>query len=342
MDLSELGEFDIIARLTRGLESRPDVLLAVGDDAALLEPAPNSLLVATCDSQVEGIHFLRDVATPRNIGHKSLAVNLSDIAAMGAEPLWALVSLLLPRSLDGATLDGVYAGLRELAQRYSIALVGGNVTATSGPFTIDVTLLGRVAYGAAVTRSGGKPGDAILITGSLGGAAAGVLVATQRARNSEQAKLAPEMLQMATTKMAAPTPRVVEGQALAATRAVTAMADVSDGLLADLGHICVASHTGALIDARAVPLDEATVEIAEAYRRDPLELALSGGEDYELVCTVQPEHVADALAAVARVGGVAHVIGQLTDEREGLRLKHGDGTVDSLELRKQRGWDHFR
>ena len=160
MRIDELGEFALIERLTAGLPSRADVALGVGDDAALLDLggfAADSLLVATCDAQVEGQHFTLGVATPEEIGHKALAVNLSDLAAMGAEPLWALVSLLLPRALEVATLDGVYAGLRSLAARYSVALVGGNVSATDGPLAIDVTALGRVPRGQALTRAGGRP-----------------------------------------------------------------------------------------------------------------------------------------------------------------------------------------
>src|SRR5579885_2312341 len=176
MRLDELGEFGLIARLTGDLGTRPDVMLGVGDDAAVLDLGGDALLVATVDAQVEGRHFLRGVATPEEIGHKALAVNLSDIAAMGDEPLWALVSLLVPPELPVETLDGIYAGFNMLAGRFGVALVGGNVAATDGPLAIDVTLLGRVPRGRVLTRAGGQPGDSLLVTGTLGAAAAGGLV----------------------------------------------------------------------------------------------------------------------------------------------------------------------
>src|SRR5579859_2263909 len=150
----DTGEFSLIARLTAGIATRADVLLGVGDDAAVLAVGPDALLVATCDAQVEGRHFVRGLMTPHEIGHKALAVNLSDIAAMGAEPAWALISLLLPPNVDATELDGVYAGLLALAQRYSVALVGGNISATSGPLAIDITLLGRVNGSRVLKRAG--------------------------------------------------------------------------------------------------------------------------------------------------------------------------------------------
>src|SRR5690348_2441925 len=193
--LKDLGEFGLIARLTRGLPGRADVVLPAGDDAALLDlgGGADALLAATCDAQVEGRHFMRGAATPEEIGWKALAVNLSDIAAMGAEPLWALVSLLLPPGESVAVLDGVYAGLRTLAARYGVAIVGGNIAGTSGPLTIDITLLGRVMRARALTRAAGHPGDTLLVTGTLGAAAAGVLLAVgQPMDGAARAEIAPE------------------------------------------------------------------------------------------------------------------------------------------------------
>ena len=170
-----LGEFGVIAHLTEGLQSRPDVVRGVGDDAALLDTGAGELLVATCDAQVEGTHFVRDLATYKEIGHKALAVNLSDIAAMGAEPRWALVSLFIPSKLRISDLDEIYAGMRSLASQYSVALVGGNISRSPGPLCIDLTLLGAVTGPRALLRAGARAGDSILVTGTLGAAAAGVL-----------------------------------------------------------------------------------------------------------------------------------------------------------------------
>lgn len=334
----DLGEFGLIARLTAGLATRPDVALGVGDDAALLDLGSDALLVATCDAQVEGRHFLWSVATPEEIGHKALAVNLSDIAAMGAEPLWALVSLLLPPTLSVDALDGIYAGMRQLAARFAVAVVGGNVAATDGPFTLDVTLLGRVRRGAELRRSGGKPGDALLVTGHLGAAAAGVLLATS-GDSQETGTILADMRASARQAMVAPYPRVAEGRALAATGVVDAMLDVSDGLAADLSHLCAASATGALLTAETIPVAPEAAALARAYGRDPLALALTGGEDYELLFAVPPDQVARALTAVRAVGGAATVIGRLTEPERGMRLRLPDGAEQALE---PRGWDHLR
>lgn len=334
-----IGEFGLIARLTRELETRPDVVLGVGDDAALLDVGPDMLLVATCDAQVEGRHFRSSIATPQEIGHKTLAVNASDIAAMGAEPLWALMSLLLPAHVSLATLDGVYEGIRSLGRRLGIAIVGGNVSSTDGPLTLDMTLLGRVARGKACTRSGGHPGDKLVVTGTLGGAAAGLLAFTAARDAASHMRVGDDVLERARVALVAPVPRVAEGRALGALGVVSAMVDVSDGLAADLGHVCTASSVGAIVEAEALPIDAAASTIATAYGRDPIDLALGGGEEYELLFSVPPAALDAALHAVRSTGSSASVIGELTEAREGMRLRLADGRVQPLE---PRGWDHLR
>ena len=336
MRLADSGEFELIERLTRRLPTRSDVVLGVGDDTALLALPPGALLVATCDSQVEGRHFVPGIASPEEIGHKALAVNLSDVAAMGARPMWALVSLLLPPSLDATMLDGIYAGLRELAARYDVAVVGGNVSATDGPLVIDVTLLGAVTRGRALRRDGGRPGDALLVTGSLGAAAAGLGALILE---PGRASIAPDALSRARQALVAPEPRVRAGLALAATGAVTAMLDISDGLASDLRHLCERSDTGAEVVAASMPIDPAASIIASAYGRDPLTLALNGGEDYELLFSAPPARVEAIVAAAAAVGCAAHVIGRLTEPEHGLQLQAADGTSRPLE---PHGWDHLR
>ena len=335
MRLEDLGEFGLIARLTDNLETRPDVALGIGDDAALLDPGPGMLVVATVDVLVEGLHFLATISTPEEIGRKALAVNLSDLASMGAEPCWALVSLLLPPSLEVGILDGIYAGLRSEAQRYGVAIVGGNISATDGPLAIDVVALGRCPHGAQVTRAGGQPGDLLLVTGSLGAAAAGLLAA----RDPKRAEGAAQSLrQQARSAMVTPTPRVEAGRALASGRLVTAMVDISDGLAADLGHLCERSEVGAELDAARIPIAPAAMEIAPRYGRDPLMLALYGGEDYHLLCALSPDRRDEALAALRAVGCAPVVIGRLTAPEDGMAMRHEDGSIQPLAAT---GWDHL-
>lgn len=337
--IEAIGEFGLIARLTHALETRPDVVLGIGDDAALLDVGPDMLLVATCDAQVEGRHFLPSIATPQEIGHKTLAVNASDIAAMGAEPLWALISLLLPTNVTMTMLDGIYEGIRSLGRRLGVAIVGGNVSGTDGPLTLDMTLLGRIARGRACTRSGGQPGDRLVVTGTLGAAAAGLLAFAAGRDLAADVRIAPDVLERARVALVAPMPRIAEGRALAATGIVSAMLDISDGLAADLGHLCTASGVGAIVEAQALPIDDAALAIAAAYGRDPLDLALGGGEEYELLLSVPPAMLDTALHAVRSVGGAAHVIGELTEAREGMQLRLENGALRPLE---PRGWDHLR
>lgn len=336
MRLEDTSEFELIDRLTSHLTTRSNVELGVGDDAALLVPSPDELLIATCDAQVEGRHFIRGIATPEEIGHKALAVNLSDIAAMGGRPLWALVSLLLPPALEVPILDGIYAGLRALAEAHGVAIVGGNVSSTSGPLVIDITLLGAVARDKALRRDGGRPGDAVLVTGSLGAAAAGLLALVTA---PGLVSLPSGVLERARQALVAPLPRLREGLALGQSGLVTAMLDISDGLASDLRHICERSGVGAILDAASVPIDAAAGIIANAYGREPLALALDGGEDYELLFTVSPEHIRDAVAAVGSVGGAAREIGRLTTPDMGIQLQRADGTVQTLE---PEGWDHLQ
>ena len=289
--IAELGEFGLIARLTASLPPSPDVIAGVGDDAAILDIGSNDVLVATCDVQVEDTHFRLRGITPHDIGRRALAVNLSDIAAMGARPRFALISLLVPPTLDVAVLDGIYAGLREEAAQFDVALVGGNIARNAERLIIDITLLGTGTRNRLLRRNSAKPGDMVMVTGSLGSAAAGLLVL-----EDEQlaAKVAPENLVGVLAAQRTPTPRVAAGQWLA-QHAVTTGIDVSDGLAADISHICEASGVGVQIEAASLPIQPETATVAALAGQDPQNLALFGGEDYELLFTV-PTDRAHALA----------------------------------------------
>ncbi|MBV8342565.1 MAG: thiamine-phosphate kinase [Gammaproteobacteria bacterium] len=286
-----LSEFALIERYFSACGARrPDVVRGVGDDAALLAVPPESELVAATDTLVAGVHFPQS-SPPFSIGHRALAVNLSDIAAMGARPAWALLALTLPEA-EECWLGEFAAGLCALAHAHRVALVGGDTT--RGPLTVTVQLLGQVARGTALTRSGGRPGDAVFVSGCCGDAAAGLALEQGQlhAGAGSDAYLRQRFLQ--------PAPRVALGERLRGY--ASACIDVSDGLLADAGKLAYASGTGVELDFGAVPVSAALVAaVGDARAR---ELALTGGDDYELCFAVHDS-------------GVARLLGELPPDRWG-------------------------
>ena len=329
--LAELGERGLIKRLRHRIPAPgPDVLLGIGDDAAAVAWGGDTLLLTT-DTLLEGVHFRRSTATLREIGAKAMAVNVSDIAAMGGEPRYALLALALPPSLAVADVDELYAGFLETAQRHGVALVGGDTCAAPGGVVLSVTLVGRVA-GEPLRRSGARPGDAILVTGTLGAAAAGLAV-LERGQN----RLPPAVAETVVRPHRVPTPRVAESRLIRASGWATAMIDLSDGLATDLGHIAAESRVGARVDVDALPVSEGTRAAAQALGADPLRWAVSGGEDYELLFTAAPDHAAELGQVVtARTGTPVHRIGEVRPVDEGVRFVRG-GRPYVVEP----GFDHF-
>jgi len=311
------GEFDLIARIRARVATRADVVLGIGDDAALLAPPPGRQLVVTADTLNDGVHFPRGTS-PADVGWKALAVNLSDLASMGAEPAWCTLSLSLPQS-DPAWIEGFLDGFLDLAGQHGIALVGGDTT--RGPLSIAVTAMGLVESGRALRRDGSRVGDEVWVTGTLGDAAGGLALLDREAVPALRARLD------------RPTPRVAAGRALAGI--ATACVDVSDGLLADLGHVCARSHVAARIDVDALP---ASAALREAFgEADRIALQASGGDDYELCFTAPAD-------AGANIGAVSAQLG-LRFTRIG-RIVAGEGVhpVDAKSQpwsSPQRGYDHF-
>ncbi len=339
MDISALGEFELIARLTAGLTLQTDSGLGIGDDCAILNLGNDQCLLATCDSQVEGIHFTLQTSTPEQIGRKALAVNLSDIAAMGGVPRYALVSLILPSHFPVATLDSLYAGLRLEAERYATTIVGGNIASAgeSSQLTIDITLLGSVGRGQAIRRDGARVGDILCVTGSLGNSAAGLYTLLHPDFSFPQE--AQDFLQEIHRT---PRPRIREGCVLSqlGPQVVTAMLDISDGLSGDLGHLCQRSHVGARVDLAHLPLSPEIYLIAKNASHDPFQWALHGGEDYELLFTVSPgnEHmVIDAVYSAT--GTLVTAIGSILPRDEGMKLLYPDGREEQLAIAS---WDHLK
>jgi thiamine-monophosphate kinase len=311
------SEFDLIAAFTRALPLRGEgVVVGPGDDAAVLRPAPGEDLVATVDAVVEGVHFGAGF-TAEDVGWKALAVNLSDLAAMGARPLWALVALTVPPGTRAARLKGVAAGLGACARAHRTAVVGGNVS-RGRELSVTITAVGAVPEGRAVLRAGARPGDLVAVTGTLGDAALGLLPGAPRALALRQRR---------------PAPRLAAGRALAAV--VRAAVDVSDGLAQDLGHLCRASGVGALVGRADLPLSAAYRRLARRLP-DPWAPALAGGEDYELVVAVPPAALARAQAAAARARTPLTVVGRFV-RGEGVRVVGDRGEP----VRVPPGHDHL-
>ena len=317
-------EFRLIDRIReRTAQARDDVRLGIGDDAALLAVPAGQELAVAIDTLVEGVHFPVGTA-PADIGWKALAVNLSDLAAMGATAAWALLALTLPRP-DAAFVDGLADGFAQLARQHRLALVGGDTT--RGPLTLSVAVHGFVPPGQALTRAGARAGDAVLVTGTLGDAAAGLRCL--QPHMDVQTSLRDALVE----RLNRPVPRLAAGLALRGR--ASACIDVSDGLLADLGHLCIASGVGAEIDAALLPRSSALLGLFdEAAARD---FALAGGDDYELCFSVPAARVAEVQADLARLGCGATRIGRIV-AGDGVRVRDADGS--RLEPGRQ-GWDHF-
>ncbi|MGA2547742.1 MAG: thiamine-phosphate kinase [Rectinemataceae bacterium] len=335
MTIDELGEFGLIERIRRCLPvTGEDVVLGIGDDVAVLRGDGEKLWLATCDVQVEGIHFLRTAISPRDLGRKALAINLSDIAAAAGKPRFALVSLGLPRGLEVEFVDGLYAGLREEGERFGVDIVGGNITGTRQGIFVDIFLLGTANRGEVTLRSGARVGDAILVTGSLGDAAAGVTLLLD-----PKASTSPSYAALAGARRDRPSPRVREGALLGATRLVGAMTDLSDGLAGDIGHICEKSGVGARIVASTLPVSVENRALAFSTGGDEWALALHGGEDYELLFTARAAE-APGLAEMVRreTGTPVAIIGEVLAGGRESELELPDGRIVALEAR---GWDHL-
>jgi thiamine-monophosphate kinase len=336
MHISDLGEFPLIDRIARiASVERDDVIVGIGDDVAVLDNVGEDWILAKVDSQVEGVHFLRDAISPRQLGRKALAINLSDIASIGGRPLYALVSLALPGDIEVAWVDELYHGLREEGDRYGVAVVGGNMARSQGGAFVDVFVLGRVRREHVLLRAGARPGDRVLVTGRLGDSAAGLQLLL-----APEIEVPPPDREMLAQRHYTPTPRLREAQVIARLGVATAAIDLSDGLSSDVGHICERSQVGVRLWAARLPISPATRRVAAACGREPWQLAIEGGEDYELCLTV-PEASAEALAAAVerQTGTPLTVVGEVLAPEQGRWLVLEDGQEVPLQAG---GWQHWR
>ncbi|MCB1884258.1 MAG: thiamine-phosphate kinase [Geminicoccaceae bacterium] len=316
-----LGEFAFIDRFLKPLAGHPGAL-GLADDAAVLALPEGEAAVLAKDGMVEGVHFLPD-CPPDTLAHKLLAVNASDLAAMGARPLGYLTFLARSPAVDAAWLESFAAGLGAAQARFGMTLLGGDTVATPGPLTLSCTVLGTLPFGAEIRRNGARPGDRLVVTGTLGDAALGLRILKGLAAEEEGALWLIDRYRR-------PTPRLGLGQALRGT--ATAMLDVSDGLLADLGHILDESRVGAVVGAAALPLSPVARHMPGA--RD---CALAGGDDYELLFTVPPHKLDAALESARRLGVQATLIGKIV-AGGGLTVLDERGVAFEPE---GRGWRHF-
>jgi thiamine-monophosphate kinase len=307
-----IGEFELIRRIRAMASGHPGVTIGIGDDAAVLRPpSASSSTVVTTDLLLDGRHFRLDDCGAEAAGYKSLAVNLSDIAAMAARPIAAFVAVALPRRSAAPIAEGLMAGMAPLVDRFGFALAGGDTNAWDGPLVVCVTVIGEARPPGPALRSGARPGDEVLVTGPLGGSILG--------------------------RHLGPEPRIDEAIALCESGAVHALIDLSDGLSSDLRHILDESGgLGATLDSESIPIHPDALLLASRTGRPALEHALGDGEDFELCLVVPP----DAVASLLRIplgGARLHRVGTIESE-PGLRVRMADGTIAPLQ---SRGFDHL-
>jgi thiamine-monophosphate kinase len=331
--LSDIGEFGFIDRFTPDSIYRAQGLIeGIGDDAAVLEKDSRTFSLVTTDLLVEDVHFLKDKMTPWQLGWKSLAVNLSDIAAMGGIAREAFLSLGIPKDMDLHFWDEFYRGFKDLAAKWNVNLSGGDTTGSKGPIVVSVTVIGEVPANEVVYRRGAKPGDRIAVTGILGDSAAGLHILLNG--NSQTEHQYPELVKAHLE----PTPHLTEGRWLAESGAVTAMIDISDGLSSDLGHILKRSEVGATVDLSQIPLSDSFLNYIESHGLDPLKLSLGVGEDYVLLCTIDSAQ-SDQIQRnwQQHFQRPLHIVGTIETE-PGIRHIHPDGTRSTTT---KLGFDHF-
>lgn len=336
--LRDIGEFGLIRRIheilkREGVEN-PGVSLGIGDDCAAIKPRDGFELLVTCDSAVEGRHFLPDFITPFDIGRRVMTMNISDIGAMGGRPLYALVSLGLKAETNVEDVEDMYRGFARELNPFRATIVGGNLTKMNDTLFIDITLIGEVESGKAVRRSTAQPGDSILVTGHPGRAAAGLHLLLRPKRTPALKK------QPLVEAYNTPTHRMREGRAVALTGRVTAMIDTSDGFLADLSHICEESGVGAELVQKLLPISEDLHKAAAELDLDSHRLFYEESDDYELIITCLPTHIARIKSAVAKVSDVPVTeVGRITDTKDEIWVTLPEGRQTKV---MPAGWDHFK
>lgn len=340
MLLRDIGEFGLIERISERLAVHSEnVAKGIGDDAAVIRCGEGTVHVVTTDALVEGVDFLSDTIRPEQLGHKALAVNLSDLAAMAAQPEHAVVSLCVPERYTVEYLMAFYDGMRALAERFGVNILGGDLSSSPHELVVSATAMGSAREDEVCYRSGAKAGDAILLVGVVGESGAGLRLLRRRERESVQDSraLADHVMEALCKRHLEPTPLVEEGKWLGRSGKVHAMIDVSDGIGSDLARIARASGVGAVVDAASLPVTPPLRAFLDATGRDPHHYLLRAGEDFALLLTAG-ESAADGLMAAfrARFATPIHRVGTVVGQ-PGVALRGEDGSLVAL----RGGYDHF-
>lgn len=329
-------EAEIISRIRKLLPVNKDVLLGIGDDAAVIKTTSGNDLIACCDLLVEGVHFRTDWTPQRLLGWKSLAVSLSDVAAMGGVPRFALMSIALPHWCSSDYIDGLFEGMSELAKASGVAIIGGDTSSSRDSLFIDVTVIGECQSGKAITRRGASIGDRIYVSGSLGASTLGLLL-LEKGFRLDDSQSASDLRRQAVLKHLSPEPQLKLGRALGETGLATAMIDISDGLSTDLSHILDESSVGGVVHAGAIPIAESVLSTASwTPEINRLSLAINGGEEYELLFTARSDNHQRILDLAERNDVKVTVIGDIIAEPK-LHLEQNG----AIELFPPLGYQHL-
>ncbi len=335
--LSTVGEFGLIDRIhdlvrKEGVSS-PGVTLGIGDDTAAFTPSPGFEMLVTCDCVVENRHYLPERISPRDLGRRSMTLNISDIGAMGGKPLYAIVSLGLKGETSVAYVEDMYRGFMDELNSFGASIIGGNLTKCADALFIDITLIGEVEKDIIIRRCTAKKGDAILVTGYPGQSAGGLYLLLASPDHEDMSSH--PLVRAYNT----PSHRAREGRAVAQSGKATAMIDISDGFLGDLGHICKESDVGAMLHHARLPVSKNLKKTAQELGRDPYDLFLGDSDDYELIITCAPEHTEVIRSAIAGVSEApVNEVGEIVDASEGMSMVFPDGSKKSIT---PAGWDHF-
>ncbi len=331
--MGNVGEFGFIDKIRESLKAKnPSVVLGLGDDAAIFKPTPNHELVFTTDMLVEGRHFDFKWITPWQLGAKTMAVNISDCAAMGARPTVAVVSLGVPKDYPVKDMEAFYDGMKSWGEQFGAQIVGGD-TVGSEKFVVNIALIGEVEKGRALKRSGAKAGEALFVTGTVGDSAAGLAALQGSALKDHEAA------SLLIKKHLTPVPRFTVGRYLSTKKLGTSAIDLSDGLSSEIHHLCEESGTGAEIHEEALPLSPSLLKFCEENKLHPLDFALNGGEDYELLFTVPLTKISEAIQKLPGETGVpVKSIGRMVPKAKGVTFITRKG--ERLPL-PSKGFNHF-